>query len=111
MEAFGTIPVFVAVVENGGFSAAADHWTDYPGLAVDEEAIYVTANMFSFTTGFFGDTRLWIIEKGDGSGGLYDGGAATVSTALDPSTSFTFTLQPAHVSLWLRGDGKRPGNV
>jgi hypothetical protein len=57
-----------------------DHWADYPGFEVDEEAIYVTANMFTFVPfGSFGGVRLWIVPKGAGTGGLYDGGPATAA--------------------------------
>ena len=42
-----------------------DVLADYPGFEVDEEAVYVTANMFSFVPfGFFGGVRLWIVDKG-----------------------------------------------
>ncbi len=85
-----------------------DHWADYPGFAVDEEAIYITANMFKFTGGggTFGGTRLWVVDKGDGSGGLYDGGIASISL-MDPyganptcstaTAPLCGTTQPAHV--------------
>lgn len=56
-----------------------DRWADYPGFAVDEEAVYITNNMFAFvptTTNGFGGVRLWIVNKGV-SGGFYGGGAAT----------------------------------
>jgi hypothetical protein len=90
-------------------------WADYPGLAIDEEAVYITANIFDFVPNIFGSfdflaSRLWILEKGIGSGGLYDGGAASVAL-YDPSTeaglSQAFTLQPAHVF----GPGGVPGGV
>ena len=84
------------------------HWADYPGLAIDEEGIYVTANMFAFGGGPNG-SRLWIVDKGLGKGGLYDGGVG-VSKIYDPmtasgapadiditSTTPMRTLQPAHV--------------
>ena len=51
----------------------SDNWADYPGFEVDEEAVYITANMFPFTSGTFG-VRLWIIDKGV-VGGFYSGGA------------------------------------
>ena len=55
---------------------AADRWADFPGLAVDEEAVYVTANMFSFATApGFGGVRLWIIPKLP----FYSGGAAAAN--------------------------------
>ena len=88
-----------------------DHWADYPGLAVDEEAVYVTAGLFTFEKNAEGGTRLWIIDKGVGTGGLYDGGAARV-TSHDPAQvvmSFADranTLQPAHV---FGTDGVGPG--
>ncbi len=79
-------------------------WADYPGFAVDEEAIYVNANMFTFGTGAFcsssfGGVRLWVIAKGLGSGGFYDGGAAVVSGPLNPygGAGNATTTQPAHV--------------
>jgi hypothetical protein len=79
-----------------------ERWADYPGLAIDEEAIYITANMFSFAPpSRFGGVRLWIIGKG-ASGGFYDGGAASVAVH-DPyaSAGIITTTQPAHVF----GDG------
>jgi len=77
--------------------SSADHWADYPGFAIDEEAVYVTANMFSHFSGAFGGTRLWIVDKGT-TGGFYGGGAATV-TIHDPyaSAGIATTTQPAHI--------------
>ncbi len=61
-----------------------DCWVDYPGLELDEEAIYITGNMsrFSGDGGFFVAVRLWIVDKGV-PGGLYDGGPVAV-TVHDP---------------------------
>jgi hypothetical protein len=60
----------------GGF---VELWADYPGFEVDEEAIYVTANMFAFPPfSGYGGVRLWIVDKGVGNDGLYDGGASAV---------------------------------
>ena len=70
----------------------SDHWADYPGFAVDEEAIYVTANMFSHIAGAFGGTRLWIIDKGVDTGGFYDGGAAS---AIDSTLSLCSIHMPS----------------
>jgi hypothetical protein len=88
-----------------------NNWADYPGLAIDEEAIYITANMFQFQLNGFSGSRLWILEKGDGTGGIYDGGMGTL-TLHDPSSAAglqfqAFTLQPAHVF----GPGGIPGNA
>ncbi len=73
-----------------------DHWADYPGFEVDEEAVYVTANMFPFVTGS-GGTRLWIIDKGV-AGGLYGAGVAawTIHDPI-PAGFFGLTLAPALV--------------
>jgi hypothetical protein len=76
-----------------------DHWADYPGFEVDEEAVYVTANMFTFVPfGSFGGVRLWIVDKGAGAGGFYDGGPAAV-TRHDPyaSDGLATTTMPALV--------------
>ncbi|NIP70997.1 MAG: hypothetical protein GTO04_18060, partial [Planctomycetales bacterium] len=78
--------------------SSTDHWADYPGLAVDDEAIYITNNMFTFGTFIPGGVRLWIVDKGAGSGGLYDGGTSTVSIH-NPYASggWPVTTQPAHM--------------
>ncbi len=80
-----------------------NNWLDYPGLAVDDEAIYITGNMFSFP-GVFGGNRVLIIDKGFNAGGLYDGGA-TAANIYDPAGQFSSTHQPAHIF------GSTPGNV
>ena len=75
------------------------HWADYPGFEVDEEAVYIAANMFSFDNfgGAMGGVRLWIVDKGVVSG-FYGGGAATV-TVHDPYAGggLATTTMPAHV--------------
>jgi hypothetical protein len=63
-----------------------DHYAADLGLATDEEAVYITANMWEFSNGSFGGSRLWILAKGVGSGGFYEGGAAS-PTPFDPSTA------------------------
>jgi hypothetical protein len=76
-----------------------DHWADYPGFEVDEEAVYVTANMFTFVPfGSFGGVRLWIVDKGAGTGGFYDGGTASV-TVHNPyaNAGIATTTMPAQV--------------
>ena len=84
-----------------------------PGFEVDEEAVYITANMFTIVPfGFFGGVRLWIVDKGVGGGddddddggsggGFYAGGPAVV-TVDDPYAAtgipgFASTTMPAHV--------------
>jgi len=75
-------------------------WFDYPGFALDEEALYVTGNMFPFGTGnaAFGGSRLWIVDKGVGKGGLYEGGRSAANVYNPAGTNAAtsgFTLQPA----------------
>jgi hypothetical protein len=80
---------------------------DFPGLAIDEQAVYVTANLFAFSPSSGNDNRVWIIAKGTASG-LYAGGVSSVAS-LDASPSgsglFALTTQPAHVF----GAGGVPG--
>jgi hypothetical protein len=78
-----------------------DRWADYPGLAVDDKAIYITNNMFSFlgAGGAFGASLLWIIPKT----GAYSGPNNAISYAVyDPYSivgqpGFAQTTQPAHM--------------
>jgi hypothetical protein len=85
-----------------------DYWADYPGFAIDEDAVYITNNMFLFPpVSGFGGVRLWIVHKGI-VGGFYGGGAATV-TVHNPyaSAGIATTTQPAHVF----GVGGVPGGA
>jgi hypothetical protein len=73
----------------------SDKWADYPGFAVDSQAVYVTANMFGFGGGAYAGVRLWIVNKTQ----LYTGGVASFSV-FDPytdcgSTGSATTTQPA----------------
>lgn len=78
-----------------------DHWFDYPGFAVDDQAIYITGNMFQFFGGTsfpgnFGGVRLFIVDKG-AVGGFYEGGAASSARFNPiPPQFFDGTHQPAH---------------
>lgn len=78
--------------------SGTDYWADYPGFAVDEEAVYITNNLFTFgATGTFGGVRLWIVNKGV-SGGFYGGGTVSV-TVNNPyaSVGTATTTIPAQV--------------
>jgi len=82
---------------NSEVDISGAHWADYPGLGVDEEAVYIAANMFTYGSGFFGGVRLWILDKG-----LYAGGGAASSVSVnDPYKDVIWasqgTTQPAHV--------------
>ena len=79
--------------------SGADRWADYPGLAVDDKAVYVTANMFGFgASGTYGGARLWIVDKGL-AGGFYGGGTALVNLYDPPGASgaTATTMQPTHM--------------
>lgn len=84
---------FMTAIDGRTFIGGSDHWADYPGFGVDEEAIYITTNMFQFFSGpgNFGGVRLWIVPKG----ALYNGQAVNVRR-VDPYTnvnSFALTTQ------------------
>lgn len=70
-------------------------WFDYPGLALDEEAIYVTGTYFPFESENSSgacDTHLAIFDQG-----LYSGGSSTLEYLGDPNRDFDGTLQPASI--------------
>ncbi len=95
------------------------HWWDYPGFGLDEEAIYVTGNMFQYADssvasnpGTFGGNRVLIIDKGL-FGGFYAGGALS-GTIYDQNASsggFELTqipaqiygIAPSGIGTWLAG--------
>jgi len=73
----------------------ATYYIDYPGLAVDDEAVYLTANMYNVTfTAYYGPF-LWIIRKAPGA---YDGDLFLLANAYDLKDlgMSTTTTQPAH---------------
>jgi hypothetical protein len=75
-------------------------WADYPGLGVDEDAVYITNNMFAFEAGggAFKGVRLWVLHKGLLANGLYDCGTSTFTVSQPwASNGFETTTQPAHV--------------
>jgi hypothetical protein len=81
---------------NSAVTIGSATWADFPGLAVDEEAIYITTNQFTFSAGTFAGHRLRIIPKAP----FYSGGAASFAT-YDPIAgapgSVGTTGQPASV--------------
>jgi FlgD Ig-like domain len=50
-------------------------YADFPRLAVDDKAVYITANMFSFSGNTNTGSRLWIVNKTP----FYSGGIASVN--------------------------------
>ena len=74
-------------------------WGDYPGLAVDDKAVYITNNMFSFFTfgGVRTGTRMWIVNKTPTYSGPDNSIAFTVQDPITPVGGFEMTMQPAHM--------------
>jgi len=93
----------INALENIG---GTNYWADYPGFAIDSQVVYVTANIYDFANNY-GGARLWILDKGLGGGGFYDGGAASVNKYDPPGTLGiqAVTMQPAHMF------GAAPGTV
>ncbi len=68
------------------------YWTDYPGLSLDENAVYFTGNPFATGAGAAVNSRLWVMDKQ-----VYGGGTSAVNV-YDPwaGTGLTSgTTQPA----------------
>ena len=101
----GAIDAFSTFIGEADDQNALDHWAEYPGLAVDEEAVYITAEMRTFLDQTppdeFGGIRLWIIDKA--ADGLYDCVASPVDLAqvdvFDPflGGGKVLTSQPAQI--------------
>ena len=75
-------------------ATATDNWADYPGLGIDSQAIYLTANMFAFGGGFK-YAKLRVIPKA----GPYSGGAAPFHDFVrlkDADGQLSFTVTPCH---------------
>jgi hypothetical protein len=71
-----------------------NNWADYPGLGVDAQALYLTANMFRFN-GNFQYAKLRIVPKA----GPYSGGVATFTDFVrlrNPDGTMAFTVTPCH---------------
>ena len=71
-----------------------NNWADFPALGVDNQALYVTANMFAFGGGFK-YVKVRVIPKT----GPYSGGAAPYfdfTKLKNSDNSLAFTVQPCH---------------
>lgn len=69
-------------------------WVDYPGFGVDEDGIYLTANIFDFSNDFQ-ESKLVSIDKTP----LYNGNSFTYwwwSDVRDHEGDKAFTIQPTH---------------
>jgi hypothetical protein len=75
-------------------STATTNWADYPALGVDNQAFYVTTNMFAFGGGFQ-YAKIRVIPKA----GPYSGGATPYFDFVklkNADNSMAFTIQPCH---------------
>ncbi|HKA54686.1 MAG TPA: hypothetical protein VKJ47_13590, partial [Candidatus Binatia bacterium] len=75
-------------------STATSNWADYPALGVDNQAFYVTSNMFRFGGGFQ-YAKIRVIPKA----GPYAGGAAPYFDFVrmrNADNTLAFTVQPCH---------------
>lgn len=73
------------------------NWADYPGVGLDEGAIYLTANMFNFSPGRFLHTKLRILKKSE----VYQFGTVPWRdfwNLKDALGKLAFTVQPARSS-------------
>lgn len=76
-----------------------DRWADYPGLGVDDKAVYITNNMFAFAAGgsVFGGVRLWIMGKTPAYNGPNNNLSFSVHDPYTVPTSVAIPTQPAHM--------------
>ena len=76
-----------------------DRWADYPGIAVDDQAVYITANMFAFSAdgSVYGGTRLWIVKKLQAYAGPNNNISVNVYDPFTDPLSVPTTAQPAHM--------------
>ncbi len=76
-----------------------DRWADYPGIAVDDKALYITNNMFAFAAGgsVYGGTRLWIVKKNPTFNGPNNNIAVNVYNPFIDPLAVANTAQPAHM--------------
>lgn len=75
-------------------STPTNNWADFPALGVDNQALYVTANMFAFG-GAFQYAKIRVIPKA----GPYSGGAAPYFDFVkmrNANNALAFTIQPCH---------------
>lgn len=96
--------------------SGVDRWADFPGFAADEEAVYISANIFGFgASGTYAGVRLWVIPKST----FYAGQAPTISV-INPHAGLANggnTTQltrmagtaPAGVGIWLVATGWNSG--
>jgi hypothetical protein len=79
---------------NKNGTASTNNWADFPAIGVDNQALYITSNMFAFGGGFQ-HAKIRVIPKT----GPYSGGPAPYfdfSGLKNADDSMAFTIQPCH---------------
>ncbi len=84
----------------------SDTWADYPGLAVDSQAVYITTNQFAFSNGAIKGERLWIVDKNP----LFSGGAIA-ATAYNAFAAAGFSQFSIAMPTQIYGSGGVGGSV
>jgi hypothetical protein len=67
------------------------NWADFPGVGLDGNNLYVSANMFD-NPGFFQYSKVWVLPKPQ----LLSGSATITWTEFRNPTGSSFSMQPAH---------------
>jgi len=86
------------VIDSKAGLPGSELWADYPGIAVDDKALYITNNMFPFcaSAGSFLN-QVWIVDKAPTYAGPDQSIVFTVTDPVAASGAFYMTLQPAHM--------------
>jgi len=82
-------------IENTEVAGGASYWSDYPGLGIDGQAVYVTFNMYSFplSSASFTNCQIAVLNKA-----AFSSGTTNYSFVYTPAGfQNAFTLQPASV--------------
>jgi hypothetical protein len=82
-------------------STPSNNWADFPGLGLDEEALYVTSNQFSFDQLFGLEIPQYSKLRVMGKAQFYDNSCSPITWSdfwdmRNPGGLPVFTLQPAH---------------
>jgi hypothetical protein len=67
------------------------NWADFPGLGIDNNNVYITANMFDGSDSYQ-YSKVWVIPKGQ----LLSGSGTITRTEFSNTSGSGFTMQPAH---------------
>jgi hypothetical protein len=97
-------------------------WADYPCVGFDDDAIYITANMFNAAGSSYGGTRVWILDPAVVTAGpdaayaapVYDfmtlsGASAALGTGTTTMPTSMWGTQPAGVGTFLVQTGWSDG--